>query len=1051
MGWSLNAGGVITRTVVDEPDEWTNTTPPEDMSELSYLAANYIEKAVEKGFDNQPDNFSYNFNGHSGKFIYDRVSKSFIQIPNEKLKITTFEESDKSGFKIITPNGVAYIFLDIETSKNIQSGQNCGKTIDIHTPTAWYLSRIEHPSGDKIIFKYKNNSYSYFTGVSQTLSRPLNFRCFSDENCCSQSHTTATCFKEVEIHSKTLEYIENEDVGKIWFVSSKTRKDVNDFRLDRIDILKSQDLNKPVKSFSFSYEETDHSNSEYKNKIISAKTLNHRLFLINIIEKGMPPYQFDYVKKSELPPRLSYAQDFWGYFNGKVNDYFVTMPPLSYMELFPVDLSTNRMPDAKFSDIGVIKSITYPTGSKSIFSYEPNTYLTKEIKPATIQPNSLFVNSMDDGSLTMTNEIFAVEKDQLVDFIFHLRFCDYADNCEIGMDAMVGNVEIRDNDDNKVISKKLEFKIPEVAQSGGEPISKEEKFSVNLKNDKFYYLTLNVKGSNMKSFLSYDLELNDQQEINVKKELGGIRVSKISHSDDKNTRKFYYNTYQNRSSANPVFIKNQRYYEKIRYKICDSEIACNDFDCFQLNLHSSSLITQFNAEGHSVYYPNVTISYGDNFENGGIQYKFVANKDGSNYVLWGKEYIAGSPNANLSWENGKKLQEIHFKVVNEEMIKIKDIEYEYDALDVNVSKGFVIRKVFEPCCSKEIVLSCDENKANEYWQYEYCAADHHHWYRVGEVCSRSDKDIRKVRIDHPCSSGNKYIIDPNAREMYNVIGYDIFSVWKPLKRKIIKTYDINGLNEVMSFEDLYYENPEHGLVTKKVNAGNRIVKTIFKYPLDYNEDVQKDNPFVQSLIDNNRIGEPIEVQKWTEDKLIEGTLLKYDDLLKDSLEVFSLESYNPLDFEFASIPYIDLLPNLPDDASYRKTRAIHFNKELKPIEVRKTDDIPTTYIYGFNYTLPVAEIVGIGYEEAIKMVNPAKIQGLDGDELRNELNKLRGLEGAMVTTFTYEPLVGMTSMTDENGRTTHYVYDDFGRLKYTTDHNDNIIQTYKYHYAGHKD
>jgi YD repeat-containing protein len=53
--------------------------------------------------------------------------------------------------------------------------------------------------------------------------------------------------------------------------------------------------------------------------------------------------------------------------------------------------------------------------------------------------------------------------------------------------------------------------------------------------------------------------------------------------------------------------------------------------------------------------------------------------------------------------------------------------------------------------------------------------------------------------------------------------------------------------------------------------------------------------------------------------------------------------------------------------------------------------------------------------------------------------------GARMTTFTYQPLVGRTTETDFNGRSTSYEYDVFGRLVTVRDHQKNIRKHYEYH------
>lgn len=51
---------------------------------------------------------------------------------------------------------------------------------------------------------------------------------------------------------------------------------------------------------------------------------------------------------------------------------------------------------------------------------------------------------------------------------------------------------------------------------------------------------------------------------------------------------------------------------------------------------------------------------------------------------------------------------------------------------------------------------------------------------------------------------------------------------------------------------------------------------------------------------------------------------------------------------------------------------------------------------------------------------------------------------AQMTTYTYDPLKGVTSITDENNRATYYEYDAFMRLKALKDDGGNVIKAYEY-------
>ncbi len=214
----------------------------------------------------------------------------------------------------------------------------------------------------------------------------------------------------------------------------------------------------------------------------------------------------------------------------------------------------------------------------------------------------------------------------------------------------------------------------------------------------------------------------------------------------------------------------------------------------------------------------------------------------------------------------------------------------------------------------------------------------------------------------------------------------------------------------------------------------------------------------------NKVNPPIEITKTLDNKVIESVMHTYDYynniivpdrsfVLETNVPLATNEVSNDLKFDHSYI-YLD-----NDNGDYHFFKDNHYPDNDNPnieylsnsygniIQVQKRNDLPITYLYGYNYTLPVAKINGSSYKEVSKILNPEEIQDLTGEALMDELSKLRQLI-ALVTTYTHAPKIGVTSMTDENGNTTFYVYDDFGRLKYTKDHNNNILQTHQYHYAG---
>lgn len=116
-----------------------------------------------------------------------------------------------------------------------------------------------------------------------------------------------------------------------------------------------------------------------KEKVISkiafrlcTSIVNKRLCLDSVLiqdNEGIMPhgvknaYRFKYNEFERLPADyLTTAVDHWGYYNGRPYEGHLS------------NINTVRAPDSKFTALGVLNKIIYPTGGCSVLDYEPNTY-----------------------------------------------------------------------------------------------------------------------------------------------------------------------------------------------------------------------------------------------------------------------------------------------------------------------------------------------------------------------------------------------------------------------------------------------------------------------------------------------------------------------------------------------------------------------------------------------------------------------------------------------------------------------------------------------------
>jgi len=133
-------------------------------------------------------------------------------------------------------------------------------------------------------------------------------------------------------------------------------------------------------------------------------------------------------------------------------------------------------------------------------------------------------------------------------------------------------------------------------------------------------------------------------------------------------------------------------------------------------------------------------------------------------------------------------------------------------------------------------------------------------------------------------------------------------------------------------------------------------------------------------------------------------------------------------------------------------------------EVHRPDGPSTFYIWGYDDTYPIAKIdnMDAGEFTAIQTYIDAAVASSDLDDdhchtagcaeqdLLDDLQVLRSNlpPNVLMTTYTYDPQIGVTTITDAKGYTTFFEYDGLNRLINTKDEDLNLLNEYQYHFKG---
>lgn len=416
LGWSLNAGGMISSRIYQRSDvflgnfgdssafrrgfmlspinnpaynsacTYSNST---DVGVVDYINSQKANEDTKFQINYIPDIFFLNAGGLSSKFFlkkdtgYCLPSKdiSIVHIPGAQANNNSYPGS----WLVIDENGVKYTFeikggSSTNYPGNYSEGASANPSYYSNYNPVFALTQIENPFGEKINFYYSTECYTYRNNDQDVYHHYDT----TQANGCSNSgnglfgpehHVVNT-----EICDARIDSIATTDGQLIVFKYSSRSDLLGASKLDTA-ILYSRLLSTTnfIKAYSLS--------SSYFGSGSDPKNLRLRLDSVkelNAVHATNSQYSFGYDSDS-LPSRISPAQDSAGYYNGHTENFTLVPVPVAWG-------GGNRSYSLTHTKACSLKQVKYPTGGFTLLDYELKPLGGLRIKTIKDSTNSTTVN-----------------------------------------------------------------------------------------------------------------------------------------------------------------------------------------------------------------------------------------------------------------------------------------------------------------------------------------------------------------------------------------------------------------------------------------------------------------------------------------------------------------------------------------------------------------------------------------------------------------------------------------------------------------------------------